>query len=387
MAVTSLWEMRGRVREIAPSRSKEMIDGFLNRAVRNCVDSHNWADLLKTGIITIPQNFTAGTVNLTPGSNQVVGVGTGWPVNDALNTVLAQAVNEVPAYVQVFPGAGAMNVIKPGMYLLLDQETPASTEIITVTSVGPTSFYAYCQYPHAAGVSLQKSSLANMQFQGPDYVYTVQAVLTPTLLQIDMPYGNVAQTGLSYQIVKAYVQVSPTCRRLLYAWDAIAGQPVGVGKTVDWLNIADPQRTSSQQPQELVSTFPAPGGIMQFECWPYQQTPYGIAVIYQDGWPTLKYDTDLSPPFINPEVFISSACADALGTKVIPRIGQQDPYCDPVQARVWRDDARVLLERALDSDQNRYLTAIQNYQLQLIGGASTNYWRSHAGSWPSDYGE
>jgi hypothetical protein len=384
MAATSLWEMRGRVREIAPSRSKEMIDGFLNRSIRNLVDQHNWADLLKTGIITIPQNFTAGTVNLTPGSNQVVGVGTGWPVNDALNTVLGQAVNEVPAYVQVFPGAGAMSIIKPGMYLLLDQETPASTEIITVTSVGPTSFYAYCQFPHASGISLQKSSLANMQFQGPDYVYTVQAVLTPTLLQIDMPYGNVAQAGLSYQIVKAYVQVSPTCRRLLYAWDAIAGQPVGVGKTVDWLNMADPQRTSSQQPQELVSTFPAPGGIMQFECWPYQQTPYGIAVVYQDGWPTLKYDTDLSPPFINPEVFISSACADALRTKVIPRVGQQDPYFDINGSDRHKQDYKDELDKALQSDEGRYLKGLQDARQSLATGAVYNFWRSHC-PWPTDF--
>lgn len=384
MPSQSLFYMRGRVREVKANCTKEQADGFINRRIQNVVDTHNWADLLKTGMVTIPQNYTAGTVNITAGSNQIVGMGTSWPVNDEVSTTISQPILESPAYVQIFPGS--MANIAPGKYLLLDQETPLQTEIIVVSSVGPASFYAYCKNPHATPASIQKSNLANMQFQGPDYVYTVQAVFSATSLQLDLPYGNVSQSGISYQIVKAYVQVGPNARRLLFAWDAIAGQPVGVQKTVSWLNNEDPQRTSTNQPQELVSTFPAAGGVMQWECWPYQQSPYGIQVLFQDGWPTLKYDTDISPPFINAEVFIAGACADALRTRVIQRAGQQDPYYDPDSSKYWDGEFKTLLATALDSDEGRYLKAVKSYMEDWQDGACYNFYRNHVGSWPSDYG-
>jgi len=384
MPAMSLWAMRGRVREVKANCTKEQADGFINRSIQNAVDRHAWADLLKTGMVVIPQNYSAGTINITTGSNQIVGVGTAWPVNDEINTVISQPINESPGYVEIFPAS--MAKIAPGKFLLLDQENPSQAEIVVVTSVGPASFWAYCLNQHATPASIQKSSLANMQLQGPDYVYTVQAILSPTLLQVDLPTGNTSQTGLDYQIVKAYVQVSPTARRLKYAWDAIAGQPVGVQKTVGWLNNVDPQRTSSQQPQEMVQTFPAAGGIMQWECWPYQESPYGLQVIYDDGWPVLKYDTDLSPWFMNAEVFISDACAIALRTKVIARQGQQDPYYDPTAAQWWSTQHEELISRAIESDEGRYLKALTNYMQSWQGGAVYNYYRNHIGAWPSDFG-
>ena len=252
------------------------------------------------------------------------------------------------------------------------------TEVITVTSAGPLSFMAYCQYAHPANATLQCSSLASQQFSANAYVYTVQAVLTATSLQLDMPYGGLPMTGVSYMIRKEYCQISPTAKYLKYAWDAIAGQSIGIDRDESWLSMTDPQDESTGNPLELAQMRPNSGGVMQWRLWPYQTTPYAIAVLYQDGWPTIHYDTDLMPPFINAEVAIAGATADALRTRVIRNDRDKDPYYDPQMANsFWEMEYSRLLEAATQSDQGRRTNYLTNYRDE-VQAASYNWMRGHA---------
>lgn len=374
---TSLWEVRGRTREIKPNCSPAQADGFINRRIRNALDSRTWSDTVKIGMIIIPNGVNDGTVNLTPGMTTVVGNGTSWPINDAVNGSLSVAISQAPGFADITPSPGVIGSIQVGSLLLIDAGSSAQ-EVIAVRSIGPTMFSAYCQFNHNSGATLVASSYAGRQFATDAYVYTIQAVLASNQLLIDFPYGGQPQNGVSYMIRKQYVSPSPTAKYLKdQAWDAIAGCIVGTSRDFAWLNLVDPQRQSTGNPQELCRMPANPAGIMQWEMWPFQTTQYALACIYEDGWPTLRYDTDLLPPFINPEVIIAGACADALRTKVIPREGKTDPYYDPDASRFWDGEYLRLLEQATQSDQGRRLTQLTNYR-EMLESYSFNWLRSHA---------
>lgn len=377
MAARTLWECRGVVRETKPSASPSQVNNWLNRRIQNVLDTRTWSDVFKRSMIVIPAATTSGVVNMTPGSALVAGSGTSWPVSDQINTISVNPITDSPGFVEIQPGAGVMAKIQPGMFLLIDQENASVTEVLTVVSAGPISFVAYCQYAHDASVTLKQSSLAGLQFSTDAYVYTVQAVLSTTSLQLDMPYGGLTQTGVSYMIRKEYVQISPTAKYVKYAYDAIAGQTIGVDKDDTWAINLDPQDQSTGNPLELLKMTASPGGVAQWRVYPYQTSQYAIAVLYVDGWPMLRYDTDLMPPFINSEVFIAGAISDALRTKCIKRAGERDDWFMPQEAMVWEQEFGRLLENATQSDQGRRTNYISNY-LEDLKSYSYNWLRGHA---------
>lgn len=281
----------------------------------------------------------------------------------------------------------SMAGIMQGDFMVLDLGT-GSQEVVVAAHVSVDHFSAYCRFSHGAGAPLQKSSLANLQVKlGNNQVTTVQAVLSATSIQMDRPFGGPAIPNSLYQIYMAYARISNTAYRLLDAGDTVQGARLGTDKTVDWLNIYDPQRTTSGDLQELVSTVPAAGGVMQWELWPGQLSAVVIQVMYVDGWPKLKSNGDMSPYFLNEEIFVALSTADALNTKFIPSASRAtvDPYYDPMAAKRFEMQGREYLEDAIQQDQGRYMTMLTNYAQQLhgVGIGNVAYEAAHV-PWPSD---
>jgi len=362
-----------------------MVDGFINRRITNVIDTRVWSDTMKMGMIVLPNAYTTGTVAVAQGSNQIIGTGTNWPVNDVINTTSTVVITDVPGYVEITPGAGYLSKVHVGIPLLLDQGNASITEIVTPIAVGPTSFKAYCQYAHDTTATLQMSRLAGQQFQANSYIYTVQAVLSDTLMQVDFPYGGIPQAGLSYTVMQQYVQLSPNVRSLERCYDAIAGSDVGTSRDLSWVLSVDPQGQSTGNPQELASMPANPAGFMQWRVWPAQNTEYALGVIYEDGWPTLVYDTDVLPPFMNREIIIAGAIADCLRTRVIKNDRDRDPLYDPQVSQYWEAEFARLLENATQSDQGRRLSYLVDYNQQLEGYCY-NWERSHAIASSSGWG-
>jgi hypothetical protein len=380
----TLWTLTGAVRNVKPNATPTLAAQLLNKHIQNIIKKRSWSDLYRIGALVFPNQYSTGTIANAQGSNLVTGTATAWPVNDAINGVLAQPITDTPGVCDIYPDAITLAALKQGDYLVLDMEITASTEVVIVTHVAADHFQAFCKYQHQVGHTIQKSSLANQQITMlNNQVATVTAVFSPTSLQMDQPYGGVAMVGGTYFICLRYVRISNTAYRLLDALDPVAGVQIGTTKTFEWLNRQDPQRTTiGINPLELVSMAPNPGGVMQWELWPAQQTAYIIPVFYIDGWPKLKADNDLSPYFINDEIFIALAQADALMTKNIPREGKQDPYYDPNASAIFRQQGMALLEEAIQQDEGRILTGIQMWQDQLQGaGCNTPYMSSHLDTW------
>lgn len=373
----TLWSLRGQVKEVKPNASQDAIDGWINKRIRNVIEKRTWSDLLRMTVVAVPDAYTTGTVTVTHGSALVAGASTVWPTNDTVNVTLDQPIMETGYVEHITPTA--MTGIAIGSRLLLDAAHPAITEVITVVAKDATSFTAQVLYQHDAGVALTQSSLVGRQFKaGNYYPYTVKSVRSATSLELDAVYAGPAASAIDYEIYLGFLQISATARRLRYAWDPVQGFSLGVDKTIDYINLGDPQRTATGDPQELVQMPPDRAGIMQWEIWPHQTSKRAIGVVYGDGWPKLVNDSDMTPPFLNEQIFISGACADALRTKSIPRDGRQDPYYDPQVALSFEEEFKSLVEDAVQSDQGRYQQALQNWMDQVKGlTTSFNWQRSH----------
>lgn len=381
----ALWDLRGRVRDLKANCPSSVADGFINRRVRNICEKRSWTDLLRLGTIAIPNAYRTGTVTLTQGSNVITGNGTTWLVNDKVNTALTSPIVDLGYNQDITPAD--MTGIAVGQFVIIENETPFNREIVPVTHVGPDRFTAYVRKKHDAGVTVISSSLAGLQLNVNDYVWTVQGVLSPTSLQIDQRWSGVAAVSLAYQIALQYAQVTPVTKRLLYAWDPVQGATIGVKRVMETLNMADPQRSSTGDPQELVAMPPNAAGVMQFEVWPVQTTPRLLNVVSSERWPTLRYDTDLSPWFLNPEIFIAGACADALRTRVIPREGRTDPFYSLEDAAYWEAECSKLTEEAEQADSGRYMRDLQSYEEQCASLSRTYNWgRNHAvAGWSTEF--
>lgn len=373
MPSATLWKLRGRLKELKANVPKELADQAINAAIQNVVDGRRWADLLRLGNIAIPAPYTTGTVTTAQGSRFVTGVGTTWPVTDAVSTTLGAVSYEV-GYTEIAPAD--MTGITQGSYLLLDAGT-GSEEVVVVSGTTPATFFALTRFAHDVGSQVWRSSFVGQQIRMGNTVSTIRAVHSPTSLEMDLPWAGIPVTAEAYRIFQGYVTVSPTARHLIDAWDPIAGIRIGVNKTFDWLDRWDPQRSSTGNPRELVSLPASAGGVMQWAVWPSPSSQRGINILYEDGWPELQADNDITPPFLNSEIFVYSAAADVFMTKIIARDGRQDMYYDPQAAQYYTGKYNEALERAVQADEGRYLQSLKRYSQMLTGG-NGDWERSHA---------
>jgi len=379
----SLWSLREKVRQVKPNCTEQQADQFINKWIQNIVKKRSWSDLLRTTAINVPSGYTTGTISTTAGSSLLTGTGTAWPVADRINGTFAQPTTDAPGQCEIHPDPATLSKVRQGDYLLLNLGG-GTQEIVVVSYVGIDHFTALCRFNHAAAETIQASSLANLQCTLPtNQVVTVKAVLSATSIQADQIAAGVPVVNEPYYICLRYVRISDTAYRLKDAIDPVAGDQIGTDKTQEWLNREDPQRsTTGTNPLELVSMPPNPGGVMQWELWPAQTSAYVIPVLYIDGWPKLRNMGDLSPYFINEEIIVALAQGDALFTKIIAREGKTDSYYDPVAGQRLTDQGNVLLEEAIQQDDGRYMTSLQDWQRQLQGPiGNTVYDANHLDTW------
>jgi len=187
--------MVGRVRMFRPDVSHSHVTSWLNDRLRQCLDSRTyWADLLVHGIISVPDAYSTGTIAATTGSTTVTGTSTLWPVDDRVDTTVAEAVDEI-GYVEVTPAS--MDNITADTLLYVDADM--APETVAVVMVTPSTFTAKFTMAHAAGFSVTSSSLAGRQLKvGNSHpIFTIRSVQTASSMTLDMPWGGPAISGSS----------------------------------------------------------------------------------------------------------------------------------------------------------------------------------------------
>lgn len=378
--VGSLVEMRSAVKDVKPNANVDACDRFINQAIRSVCLKHTWSDLLQFVQIPIPTATLDGTVATVTGSNVINGSGTAWPVADLVNTSCPNPVRQ-PGMQFIKPAS--MANIGPGRWLLIDSAGPFP-EAVAVTDIRPDGFYAALRNPHDVGFTITASSLSGLQFRVNYPFYTVIAVISDTQLWLDGNWADVTQSGVNYQILKAFCQPHPQAWRLKFAWDPIQGVPLDVdGWSFDAVQAGDPQMTASDNPTILCPAPPGGGGVPQWLIYPPQTSQRYFSAIVSTVWPRLIADQDRAPSFINPDVFILRSQALALRTKTITQNAPRDPYYDPEQANEFERLFREEVETAEQADEARLAHRLQTYQRTAFGAFSSKWLQQHPG-WPTD---
>lgn len=371
----TLSTMVGRVQQIKPNAKPEQCRNWLNDRVREAIDARPfWSDMMRNGIISIPNPYTTGTVSASYQSNLLIGSGTGWPVADLVNTTLTTGVSAI-GYQWVTPAS--MNGITGDTLLLVDAGTP-SQEVVSVVQVGQTSFLAQFQFTHNGSqnnpqsgtiATLTCSSLTQLQIQMASYqpIFTVNAVVSPTEIIMDQQFGGPSASATNYSILKVYCTMPSDFKDFLSVKDPVQGIPLEFHVSQRQIDCIDPQRSSSGEPQCLVDRIPDSNGNMQYEIYPTSVSARQLPYIYCAQWPEMKKPSDKPPWFINPSVFVYGATADALITK----LGKTDEYYDPVGSKYWLQRFTSALEAAVNADESK---AVRNYTTAMdqLWGFSLN---------------
>lgn len=382
---SSLVEMRGAVRDRKASLNSDAADRMINRKIRDVCLRRTWSDLTKFVTVPLANQTSSGSVSTTFGSNVITGSGTTWPVNDAINTTSALASTQVGMQ-KITPVS--MAGIIPGAWLTIDLGNPSLTEAVAVVYVIPGAFYAVLVNNHAVNFQITKSSLAGLQFRTTYPFYTVAAVLSATELLIDSTWADITQAGASYQIMTIYIQPDPYCWRVKQGWDAVQGIPLDVDSySFQEVIAGDPQLTASDNPTILCPVPPGGGGVAQWMVYPPQAGQYYINLVISRVWPRLIADQDQAPSFINPDVFVIGAIAEALRTRTVTQNMPKDPYYDLETSQIEQGIFEGMIEKAEEADEARLPSRLLSYSRLNAGYLSANFLISHVGSWPSDYGD
>lgn len=373
--ITTLDEMRGHVRRVRPGIDPLTVRDFINQRIRSALDRKAiWAGLIRRGTIQIPDAYQTGTVSLTSGSDVVTGSGTSWPVSDAVNTSCPTAITETGT--QWVAPASMGGITADSVLYVDDAGTP---EIVRVVAVQSTRFLAKFEKTHTAGFTIKKSSLAGRQLRlGGSYpVYTILAVTSATSATLDMPWAGASLPSSSYSILLMYVTLAPNLKHLLDVIDPVQPTQLLLHYSQQQINWEDPQRTSGGPPYALVDMGPSPAGNIQYEIYPPQYSARQLYYIYTIQWPDLVEGGDRPPYFINPNVFIYGALAQALRV----RLGPNDSGYDPATANTYEQMAERDLMAAIVADDGKVQATLQWEYQRLLGSRGANWNQSHAVSY------
>lgn len=379
-AKSTLFDVRGRVMKMRRGVSPSLIDDFINARIREALATRTyWSDLIKKGVLAVPQAWSAGTVSVTPGSSNVIGAGTGWPTLDKVNTIIRDGIFETGNQ-EVTPAS--MDGIDEESVLVVD--AGGFQEIVTVTEVTRTSFWATFFYNHDQGCSVTQSSLVNRQFRMGDNnpIFDVLAILDPETMVINQPWGGTPQSDQQYNLPKMYYTVASNIQMFRAVVDRQQGIPIMTNIQIDNINWQDPQRTASGDPEVLADLGASRNGLSLYELWPCQLNVRQIDWIVYTDWPEMVEDTDRMPWFLNPDLWFFGALADALRY----RNGKDDFLFNPVLAKEYEARFQSLLEKAKNADESKMQ---QDYSgptpLGVGGGPGTLFYQSHVNGYGSDW--
>lgn len=368
---STLFTIRGRVREFRPGVNESQVDAWINDRIMQAVQYRTyWSDLIVKGILSIPNAYTTGTVSVTTGSNIVTGVGCNFPVRDIVNATIPQGVPEL-GYQDVFPNT--MAGISYRSILYADAAgTPEAVPVVQV--LGQFGFNGSFQLNHNPGCSITQSSLAGQQLRlgygSP--IFTVLAVIDAETILLDQPWGGAPLSGQAYQIYRVYYDFGTNMQELFYVLDQQQGLPLQLHTPVRSANIWDPQRTNYGPPTNVVDAQPSANGIIQSEIWPHQVVAYQLQYATYQNWPKLVNDTDRPPWFMDPALWYHGALADALRY----RKGKEDPYHNPKLADSYESRFVTGLQQASNADEAKVMRELSGMMRVMYPGGA-NFDQSH----------
>ena len=378
--VASLQAMQSRVMLQRPGIDRNLVVAVLNERMRQVIDRKpNWSSLLQRTVISFPQAYTTGTVNLTNGSTAVVGVGTNWPVSDVVNTTIQETI-KAPMTAWVTPASLAG--ITKNTLLYVDAGGPYP-EIVPVLDIFSGHIQCPFAYTHTGPFTATASSLSNLQiqFNSVNPIFTINAITSSTGLILDNPWGQVTSTGNAYTARLIYVPVAPNStqpynvKELVSVVDPFQQTKLRLNVSQEELNTFDPNRTSTDSPDCVASLGPNLNGNFLWEIYPAPTVPWQLNALYHCQWPDMRLPSDTPPSFLNPNVLIMGALADAFRTPCPRPPENKDPFFNMDAAQIYEARFDQAVIEAMNSDVGLYQRAFQWNYAQTWGGLSMgSFW-------------
>lgn len=368
---STLRDLIGSIRQRKPNCPPTLCRDLINQRLRAVLDHRPyWSGTLKNGVLSIPAPYSVGSVSLTAGSAIVTGSGTTWPVTDTVNTVLPEAVTE-PGVQLVEPAS--MTGITEDVYLRID--TGADEELVSVLEVTSSGFRAVFEKEHAANCAVVTSSYVGRQLILSSTLpfYTIKAVRSATELELDLAWAGSDVSGQSYSVKKMYYSFAHDAKDILWCIDPTQPRELDLHYPQEQLQFSDPQRTQSGDPYLISDVRATESGNMQYEVYPLPSGARQLPFMYVRQWPELRKESDRLPPFLNPNVIIYGALADAFLTKQ----QDKDPWYDLSASLKYEDKFREALDAAANADDGKCQQTLSYEKSRWGVSMGANWNQSH----------
>jgi hypothetical protein len=204
-------------------------------------------------------------------------------------------------------------------------------------------------------------------------IYTITQVISPTQLQLDLTWGSMTQTGVSYQIFNNQVSFGSNIKRLLAVVNQRQGYRLKLNVPQEVLNIYDTWRTTTGWTFLVANYAPAADGSPLFELYP--------APTFQQSFPFLAY---IQPPdLVNDDDYpVSAVRGDVILYGALPQAltfrGKNSKYYDPLTAASY--------QKMFDMEMNK-MQRMDNdlYQKDLIWEFSAYPFTQYGADWAQSH--
>ena len=364
----TLQSMQSRIMLQRPGIDRNLVQQFLNERMRQAIDRKpNWSGLLKRTVLSIPNAYTQGAITVTTGSPNVTGVATNWPVSDVINTTVAEQIR-APGTYWVTPASMAGFTQDSVLYV----DAGGTPEIVPVLDTLNGHVQCPFAYAHNAGTTATMSSLANLQLRvnSVNPVFSVVAITSPTSLVLDNPWGQASFTGMSYQMLLMYTTFGVPVKDLIVVNDPVQQITLRANVSQEEVSQYDPNRTATDSPQCIVSLGPNLNHNFLFEVYPPQSTAWQLNALVHVQTPDMRLPSDMPPPFLNSNMLIMGALADAFRTPCPRPPDNKDPFFSMENAAEFERRFDQAVVEAMNSDESLYQRAFSWNYAQTFGGMS-----------------
>lgn len=353
----------------------------INDILREIMARRPWSGLVKYGILSVPAQYTTGTVTATINSNVVTGVNTAWPYNDVVNTTLLTTTIET-GIIDVTPAA--MTNIVAGRWLTIDGGN-AGEEAVFVISIDTATgtFRANMTKTHTAAVTITCGSMAGRQFRVNSQTpfVTASGFTSATRMLIDQgwPYSTLATQ--TYEITFVYVSLGQDVKEILTLVNPDRQYQFRVNVQKMEIDAEDPRRAVSQMPYKLAYHAPDPGGAPLFELWPRPTSVAAYPYFYIRAWTPMSGDNDILPQGIRSDVVVKLGRAEAARWPGHKKIDGGIYYDLALADRLVKEAEVNIQYMKLEDDSTAIMQQIYSYRRWPWGGPSPDYYQTDSESY------
>lgn len=205
-------------------------------------------------------------------------------------------------------------------------------------------------------------------------IYTITQVVSPTQIQLDLPWGAQSYNGVSYQIFNNLVSFGPNVKRILTCVNQRQGYRMKLNIPQEVLNIYDTWRTTTGWTFLVANYAPGSDGSPLYELYPaptFQQSFPFLAYIQP---PDLKNDNDYPYVSIRSDVIVAGSIPEVL----LHGGRNNNKYYDPDTAKFFMARYNEEMNKMAKNDNDLYqkdmIWEFERYPFTQFGA---DFWQSH----------